>query len=922
MRLRHGTIPSLVVLALWCVQSSAIVQVAFSRSSLHGVVDIVGWGWTPALGAGLLSLAMVAVAGIAGWPGGGGLAGVALLLGTCRLLSLWYGAGGLFPFLTILWSPLASIALSFVAVAIVFQGILRRSGRRMPSTALLAALLTTASLFAYGAWAVYSTQLTMAHGDAAHYLLATKSILDDGDIDLANNASAESIGEFRRSPFSLHRAPATPPGTSYSVHPPGLSALLAPAYAAGRHLWEHPRLGTRLAMALIAALFVGQLFVFLTQLGLPAGACLVTTVVTASTVPLALLSVEVYPDLPATLVLVTVLARLVPWTRRQVPAPPGGWAEMPRLGAAALLTGLLPLLHPRFLPLSLLLAVPLLRRARTQTGPLLVVAATGGLCLAAQMVYHIDLYGDWLGPLRPGNAWSEDALQLSMWPIALPGHWLHATKGLIVNAPIWLLCLVGAGRLAAARDPRLLMAALLYGATAGVNALHPVWNFGFSMPSRFVSAALPALALLLAAALPVIWRHTLGRWLAALLLLASWETLYPVAGLPTAAYDAGHVFLRNLAAYYPLEAHLMRSEFEPPGGPDLLLWSGVAVALLAAGLKLRRRWRAGIVVATCLLPALSARLPGASERLAAVVSPRILALADDDPALRGQPAERTLDLPSSGSSTGRPTPTGGMQADDSDPPGVLASFRLPVLRPGLLELTLDDCWVSSGGSGESVIFVRRETLPAVQRWEMRSFTTVDRADGAFHQAYWTSSASLGQVIVGHDGRGRATVGRARTTFQALSRPQEARIIDTPSTTWIDGAGGIDLALPAGRYRVRFDLDGQAWDQLLLRHSVPVLLAVFAVPRGDEGQLRTDIVAWRHSDRRLQSVLARPDTPQPLVERIQAPWWIHLPGSRRAYELPFTLAEPMHVALVARYDGPAELTLEQVHLLQEGQHGAR
>ena len=80
--------------------------------------------------------------------------------------------------------------------------------------------------------------------------------------------------------------------------------------------------------------------------------------------------------------------------------------------------------------------------------------------------------------------------------MSMPGHWIHATKGLALNAPWFFIAVVpGVVALAARRDRRLLLAAALYLTTAVVNGLHPDWTFGYGLPVRFLVTALPALAL-------------------------------------------------------------------------------------------------------------------------------------------------------------------------------------------------------------------------------------------------------------------------------------------------------------------------------------------------------------------------------------------------------------------------------------------
>src|SRR5262249_28067480 len=114
-------------------------------------------------------------------------------------------------------------------------------------------LPSRAAIFAIGL-AVYAT-LGLRHlnavglrGDEPHYLVITHSLLADRDLDIANNHAQRDYrtfyGDELRPDFlqcGLH-------GEIYSIHAPGLPALLVPGYAvAGAR-------GAVVCMAIIAAL--------------------------------------------------------------------------------------------------------------------------------------------------------------------------------------------------------------------------------------------------------------------------------------------------------------------------------------------------------------------------------------------------------------------------------------------------------------------------------------------------------------------------------------------------------------------------------------------------------------------------------------------------------------------------------------------
>src|SRR5262249_21165398 len=128
-----------------------------------------------------------------------------------------------------------------------------------------------------------------------------------------------------------------PPGHMYSLHAPGLSLLIAPAFALGG------RLGAQVFLAALAAL-AGVLVHRLVAASLgDARAAALAWAIFAFTPPVPIFAVSLYPELPAALATAVFL-----WTGR---------AERLRAPAAllaALAAGALPWLHSKFLPLGAL----------------------------------------------------------------------------------------------------------------------------------------------------------------------------------------------------------------------------------------------------------------------------------------------------------------------------------------------------------------------------------------------------------------------------------------------------------------------------------------------------------------------------------------------------------------------------------------
>src|SRR4051794_40427576 len=88
---------------------------------------------------------------------------------------------------------------------------------------LFAAYLATLGLHAFGK-AEYA-------GDEPHYLLAAKSLVDDGDLDVRDQYAARAYEEFY--PYKLERHGRLRQGRLDEPHGAGFPLLIAPAFALG-----------------------------------------------------------------------------------------------------------------------------------------------------------------------------------------------------------------------------------------------------------------------------------------------------------------------------------------------------------------------------------------------------------------------------------------------------------------------------------------------------------------------------------------------------------------------------------------------------------------------------------------------------------------------------------------------------------------
>jgi NAD+ kinase len=130
-------------------------------------------------------------------------------------------------------------------------------------------------------------------GDEPHYLVMAQSLLSDGDLDLRDEFARREYAPFFAGTLQPHTSPRSPAGRIYSVHTPGLAALLLPAYALGGYT------GARLFMSALAALTAVLVYRLVRDASVDPAAAAGAWAICALTPPLAFYAVALYPEVPA-----------------------------------------------------------------------------------------------------------------------------------------------------------------------------------------------------------------------------------------------------------------------------------------------------------------------------------------------------------------------------------------------------------------------------------------------------------------------------------------------------------------------------------------------------------------------------------------------------------------------------------------------
>lgn len=323
-------------------------------------------------------------------------------------------------------------------------------------------------------------------GDEPHYLIIAQSLLNDGDLAIDDNHQRREYLPYFRGELKPDYLRRGRNGRIYSIHAPGVSALIAPAYAVAGYA------GTVALMILLTSLGAALLWHALWTLTADGGAAWVATLAVIGSVPVFLHGFTVFPDPAGAVVLIVVLWTLVRWHRGEAPS-------MPSLIGVGAALALLPWLHTRFaltagvagsVILSRLWAHP--HRWRSLAGFLAIpVVSAMGWFLFFQLTYGTPM------PTAPYGGYTQSSL--AHWGPGIPGLLFDQQFGLFTAAPVLLFAVLGVGSLAR-QSPRLAAeVVLLFVPYLLAVAAYRMWWGGYSAPARFLVAVLPALALPLAA---------------------------------------------------------------------------------------------------------------------------------------------------------------------------------------------------------------------------------------------------------------------------------------------------------------------------------------------------------------------------------------------------------------------------------------
>jgi hypothetical protein len=433
-------------------------------------------------------IVVLAVAGVsAAWWFGASLAPVWLLTllalpwlssSLPAALQIWSGH-----FALVVWVGMGAALVSSSPAAIDAMRTRLTSLALFKRPAVAAGVLACA-LYAVAAW---ETRPSAVEGDEPHYLIITQSLLKDLDLRIENNHRngdyrAYYAGETLKPDY---RRPGRN-GQIYSIHPPGLPALVAPAFAIGGYR------GVVVFLILIASAgsaLSWRLTYVVTRRADAAWFGWAAVTLSVSTI---FHSFTVYPDGPGGVIALTGVCALLRTERERETRDEriGAWW----LHGAAL--ALLPWIHTRFALIAGSLGALIILRLSTTKNPagkavaFLTIPAISAICWIG---FFIVVYGT----PDPSAPYANEEGSVSFIPGGITGLFFDQRFGLLAYAPVLVVALIGLVCMLMDRRCRRLGLELLFVLVPYLLAVthFAMWWGGRSAPARFFVPVLPLLAI-------------------------------------------------------------------------------------------------------------------------------------------------------------------------------------------------------------------------------------------------------------------------------------------------------------------------------------------------------------------------------------------------------------------------------------------
>ena len=408
-----------------------------------------------------------------------------------------------FPFLValLIWLPYfpGSVPPSFLiwqgptkafVWSIAIAGVLSVRLRKVPSFLVSPAHAPwiAGAIVVVAALAVFSeVRGVIPGGDEPHYLAATQSMLKDFDLRVANNYANGDYLEYFPGRLEPHFLKRSTSGEIYSIHAPGVSVVVLPAFAVAGYA------GAVVTMISIAALTAAIMWHLAWRVsGSAAGAWAGVAAVFATT-PYFFHTFTIYPE-----IIGSASVAIGVWLL--VDLADGREAGSRRLVATGAALALLPWLHSRFAVIAAALGLVIVLRLWSLRSPLVPIARFLSVPAIAGAAWFAFFWMFW-GTVSPTAPYGADTSTSSSYiPRGLIGLMVDQQFGVLTTAPIYVIGIAGLVVLARQRPRLAVELAFVAVPYAIAVASYAMWWAGSAAPARFLVSVLPLAAVLIALA--------------------------------------------------------------------------------------------------------------------------------------------------------------------------------------------------------------------------------------------------------------------------------------------------------------------------------------------------------------------------------------------------------------------------------------
>ncbi|MCD4654044.1 hypothetical protein K8T06_08915 [bacterium] len=315
-------------------------------------------------------------------------------------------------------------------------------------------------------------------GDEPEYIMLCRSFIDEGDFNLEVDIATGVCSEFMSGRFQLR---------GKSIRPPGMPLFLVPAYLMGRHLpWPGLPYSLYLWMGLIYVWLGTELFLLIQAATNRPRLAWLTTLAAMLLPPLAPYAFQVYPELPAAVLLLRLF-------RREF----YGSAQRERISDGICLA-LIPVFHQKYMflfvmsGLHLVSGILLNRRKNILDWISVILPSVASLILLSLFFGH--RFGIWL-PTAPYSV--NDSLLANLFTLktlkVIFAQFLDRKWGLFMICPLMVFILPGIAALWHRRPWVWFWWITTCGGFLVLLSAYPLWCGGFSPPCRFLVPIVPLL---------------------------------------------------------------------------------------------------------------------------------------------------------------------------------------------------------------------------------------------------------------------------------------------------------------------------------------------------------------------------------------------------------------------------------------------